>query len=118
MNGKSLRSPVIDYHTVGEDIITASNTVDNDETHADSNQWNVKQTYHVPEKNTLVHPNQHDESYYREIRQNQRRCHFPGIVGALSRNGSMNVMRAINGVRIRARGALMRQCNPVIMDAG
>lgn len=27
----------IDYHTVGEGIITASNTVDNDETHADSN---------------------------------------------------------------------------------
>lgn len=27
----------IDYHTVGEDIITANNTVDNDETHADSN---------------------------------------------------------------------------------
>lgn len=27
----------IDYHTVGEDIITASNTVDNDEAHADSN---------------------------------------------------------------------------------
>lgn len=27
----------IDYHAVGEDIITASNTVDNDEAHADSN---------------------------------------------------------------------------------
>jgi len=27
----------IDYHTAGEDIITANNTVDNDETHADSN---------------------------------------------------------------------------------
>lgn len=24
----------IDYHTAGEDIITANNTVDNDETHA------------------------------------------------------------------------------------
>lgn len=27
----------IDYHTVGENIITASNAVDNDETHEDSN---------------------------------------------------------------------------------
>ena len=42
----------IDYHTVGEDIITVSNTVDNDEgMRIPIHQWNVNQTHHVP-----VHP--------------------------------------------------------------
>lgn len=97
----TLSSPVIDYHTVGEDIITASNTVDNDETHADSNPSVERET------NSSCSGEEYLGSFIimsiMTLRRNWRMSliFLIGIVGALSRNGSMNVMRAINGVMMR-----------------
>lgn len=84
----------IDYHTVGEDIITASNTVDNDETHEFQSINGTLIRLIMFRRRILVH---HNESY--DINKAKLRFIFPDWWSAKQK--WQRVMRVINGVMMR-----------------
>lgn len=88
----------IDYHTVGEDIITASNTVDNDEAHADSNPSVERESDSSCSGSSII-----IMSLMTLIRRNwrMRLNNFPDWYRWSAKQKWQHVMRAINGVMMR-----------------
>lgn len=88
----------IDYHAVGEDIITANNTVDNDEAHADSNPSVERESDSSCSGSSII-----IMSIMTLIRRNwrMRLNNFPDWYRWSAKQKWQHVMRAINGVMMR-----------------